>query len=66
MSNMDYDKTSDVMYITLGDKPRKGIADEVEEGIFIRKSDNGAVVGVTIMNFDGAYHSIVRQCKRRT
>ena len=56
MSNTDYDETSDVMYITLGNEPREGIANEVEDGIFIRKSDNGDIVGITIMGFNKAFN----------
>jgi len=45
-----YDKTVDVLYIGIKDRP--GIATEVSEGNFIRYgAGNGEIVGITILDF---------------
>jgi len=47
---VDYDRTVDVLYIAIKDRP--GIADEVSSGNFIRYGvGNGEIVGITIMDF---------------
>ena len=51
MSNIDYDKLSDVLYITLGE-PQEAIAEEYESNIFIRRNQDSKIVGITIMQFE--------------
>ena len=52
---ISYDKDADVLYITLGD--REGVAEEVENGVFLRYVDkyNLELIGITIMNFKERY-----------
>jgi len=46
---ISYDKSVDVLYIGIKDRP--GIADEVSNGNFIRYDLAGEIVGITIMDF---------------
>ena len=46
---ISYDKIADVLYIGIKDRP--GIADEVNDGNFIRYDLAGEIVGITIMDF---------------
>ena len=50
LSHTAYDESSDVLYITLGE-PQKAVADECGDGVFIRRNQEGKIVGITIMNF---------------
>jgi len=52
---ISYDKDADILYITLED--RGGVAEEVENGIFLRYVDkyNLELIGITIMNFKERY-----------
>jgi len=47
---ISYDESVDVLYIGIKDQP--GIANEVNDGDFIRYNANsGEIVGITILNF---------------
>jgi uncharacterized protein YuzE len=51
----DYDKESDVLYISFG-KPRKAIGIEIEAGDIIRIDPfNDKIVGITLIDFDVRY-----------
>jgi len=45
---VDYDKTVDVLYIAIKDRP--AIATEVSDGVFVRTNED-EVMGVTILDF---------------
>ncbi|MCK9596623.1 DUF2283 domain-containing protein [Candidatus Pacearchaeota archaeon] len=49
---INYDRESDVLYISFVEPPVPAICDEVEEGILVRHDMNtDAIVGVTIIDF---------------
>ena len=51
MANVKYNDKSDVLYISVGaGKPRPGVAEEIDNGIFVKKNGH-KVVGITIMYF---------------
>ena len=47
-----YDKEGDFLEITFGEPPAKEYADEIEEGVFITKSeDTNEIYGIGILSF---------------
>lgn len=49
--NYDYDYEDDILYLSIG-KPEPSITNELEEGIFIRKSiKTKEITGLTILDY---------------
>jgi uncharacterized protein YuzE len=54
----EYDDTSDVLYLSLGN-PREALTEEGPEGLLIRKDPKTAqVVGVTVLSYDRHFRNL--------
>lgn len=53
--SFSYDADADVLYVSIGE-PQEAISEELENGIFIRKSTKtSAIIGITIVDFKGNF-----------
>lgn len=51
MIQISYDKTGDVLYLSVGD-PRPAISEEIGDDVLLRLDvDTGELVGLTMLNF---------------
>jgi len=58
---LSYDKVADVLYISFGE-PQKGIAEETESGILIRRHPKSRqVIGITIIDFEKRFSTTKEQ-----
>jgi len=58
LMNIYYDEEGDFLEITLG-KSKEGYAEEIDEGVFIRKDEEtNEVLGIGILNFKKKSHNL--------
>lgn len=59
--NYDYDKTSDILYISLGE-PKQAISIEKETGVLLRVDPfKDKIVGITVINVKKKFHTLSKQ-----
>jgi len=53
-----YDEEGDFLEITIVNPPHESYAEDVNEDVYLRKSEDGKVIGIGILNFKNHSHDI--------
>jgi len=58
--NLDiyYDEEGDFLEITLSDVTNESYCEDVNEDVYLRKSEDGKIIGIGILNFKNHSHDI--------